>query len=221
VASVVCSFAVLLGQQAFDAREAFFERPVAVFVDAEVLARFEDLGAGGLPVVALVPNAGFGSECGRFCRVDLVGDSVCLDCLSGLVPFLPLGWLVLAGAFAEDAHDVLGGMLDCALGFPLYGLSERALGFSQLLAGAWVLSMPTCRVVGTVVNLGELGLRTPPALTRSASVVFAVAQARGDLLSLLAATSERAHPCKLASGALSVGVPAVTRGLEALHVTFE
>jgi hypothetical protein len=32
--------------------------------------------------------------------------------LSCLLPFPPLGWLVLAGAFAEDAHDVLGGMLD-------------------------------------------------------------------------------------------------------------
>lgn len=71
-------------------------------------------------------------------------------------------------------------MLDCALGFPLYGLSERALGFSQLLAGAWVLSMPTCRVVGTVVNLGELGLRTPPGLMAGAGQTRSSSNPVGD-----------------------------------------
>ena len=75
-----------------------------------------------------IGRIGAGTERGRLCGLDLVGDAVGLDCAVGLVPRVALDQPVFAGPIAEDAREMLTRPIDRVVGFALDRLPQRALG---------------------------------------------------------------------------------------------
>lgn len=116
MAAVESALAVRLRDQALDAREALLVWAVALPGDAEVLARRQNALAGQPPVATLLRRSsarlGLRAERGSLVRVDLVGDTVGLDRVCGLLPRLGVCFVRGARARPEDSRDVLAWPLD-------------------------------------------------------------------------------------------------------------